>query len=120
MAAKKRVLTKWTSISSELKREIKNTYPLGFKHKMENVLKGKEKYIQVLPFETADTIYFIEIPFRPIKSTTIDPDNDSDNDSDNDYTSSANDDDDDDDSVDSSSLYAKDDTDTYTGSYDDF
>lgn len=113
---KKRVLTKWENISGELKREIKNVYPQGFKHKMENVLKGKEKYIQVLPFETEDTIYFIEIPFRPIRSTSQEADIDMEND-DAAYGISADDDDSD---SSSSSFYTQDDSDSYNGSYDDF
>lgn len=110
---KKRILTKWEKISNELKREVKSVYPQGFKHKLENVLKGKERYIQVLPFETIDTIYFIEIPFTTFKKNASDLDDEI-----NDDVNYSTNNDDENDDINSHVLYLQDDVDSHTDMLD--
>lgn len=63
-AAKKRVVTSYENLSSELVAALKERYPLGFTDQMIRVDKPNGEFFYGVVFETEDTNYLVKISVK--------------------------------------------------------
>lgn len=63
-AAKKRVVTSYENLSSELVTALKERYPLGFTDNMIRVDKPNGDFFYGVVFETEDTNYLVKISVK--------------------------------------------------------
>ena len=72
---KKRLVTSFHNLSTELQEELKKKYPLGFTEVMMRVDKPKGDFFYAVPFETEEISYLVKIDVK-IVALVIDADND--------------------------------------------
>ena len=73
---KKRLVTSFHNLSTELQEELKKKYPLGFTEVMMRVDKPKGDFFYAVPFETEEISYLVKIDVKI--DDNIDDDNDND------------------------------------------
>ncbi len=73
---KKRIVTSYNNLSTELQEELKKKYPLGFTDVMMRIDKPQGDFFYAVPFETEEISYLVKIDVKI--DDNVDDDNDND------------------------------------------
>lgn len=75
-AQKKRLVTSYHNLSTELQNELKQLYPNGFSDSMMRIEKPNGDFFYAVPFETEDVNYLVKIDVKIDDRTDDDDDKD--------------------------------------------